>query len=77
MLPFLKPDRIASTIVMHRNQKGETTATHNEDEAQPKHRQLAEKMLAAIKSGSADELSMHLEALLAPPPASPSNGDHT
>lgn len=77
MLPFLKPDRIASTIVMHKNKQGETTASHAEDEAQPKHRQLAEKILSAIKSGSADELSMHLEALLAPPPAAPSNGDHT
>lgn len=69
MLPFLKPDRIASTIVMHKNKAGETTAQHAEDEAHPDRRQLAENILAAIKDGSADRLALHLEALMAPKPA--------
>jgi hypothetical protein len=67
MLPFLKPQRIASTIIQHKNSKGETTANHAEDEAHPKHRSAAEKILAAIKNQNADELSMALEALMAPP----------
>lgn len=66
MLPFLKPQRIASTIVMHKNEKGKTTAQHAEDEAHPKHRQLAEAILSSIKEGNADTLAMHLEALMAP-----------
>lgn len=66
MLPFLKPQRIASTIVMHKNEKGETTAQHEEDEAHPKHRQLAEAILSAVKSGNADELAMCIEQLMAP-----------
>jgi len=51
---------------MHKNKEGETTAQHAEDEAHPKYRQLAEKILSAVKSGSADELSMHLESLMKP-----------
>lgn len=66
MLPFLKPDRIATTIIAHKNTKSETTATHKADEAQPKYRALAEKILQSIKDGSADALSLHIEELMAP-----------
>lgn len=68
MLPFLKPQRIASTIIQHKNSKGETTANHAEDEAHPKMRSAAERILEAIKEGNADKLSLALEAMQAPQP---------
>lgn len=68
MLPFLKADRLASTIIMHKDKEGQTTASHAEDEAHPKHRATAERILAAIKNGSADELSLAIESLMAPAP---------
>lgn len=69
MLPFLKPEKLASTIIMSKNKAGETTDMHRDDEAPSARRAIAEKMMQAIKDGDANALGMHLEALMAPPPA--------